>query len=108
MNPDVDTDKLTPAQQEAAQAFADDLDRLSKTVTQREWLLITSRLDRPRDKIVEDGSLRLLALGWVRKVRDHGGANWNELLELTDDKLLELHGWPADLFDDEVDLPAEG
>ncbi len=97
-----DTDQLTPEQREATEAFTAEIDRLEKSVTQREWLLITSRIDRPRAQITEDGNLRLLAMAWVRKVRDHGGANWNELLDLTDEELLAVHEWPAHLFPDET------
>lgn len=98
---------LTPEQREAAEAFTDDLSKLEKTVTQREWLLITSRLDRPRAQITEDGNLRLLALAWVRRVREHGGAKWDELLGMTDDELLELHHFPAHLFTDDDDDQAD-
>lgn len=75
---------------EANQALED----LENTVTQREWLLITARLDRTRDQIATDGSLRLLALGWVKEKHDHGGANWDILLEMTDKELVRLHGFP--------------
>lgn len=72
------------------------LDDLQETVTQREWLLVTARLDRPRQAIVEDGGLRLLALAWVKEKREHGGASWDRLLDMTDTELVELHGFPAE------------
>src|SRR5689334_6293250 len=61
--------------QEKVEAATDALEDLENSVTQREWLLITLRLDRTREQIAKDGSLRLLALGWVREKRDHGGAD---------------------------------
>lgn len=96
-------DNFTPEQQEAVDAFQADIAALERTVTQREWLLICTRLDRTRAQIAEDGNLRLLAMAWVRNVRDHGGANWNEVLNLTDEQILNLHNWPADLFPDDDD-----
>lgn len=73
-----------------------DLEALEETVTQREWLLITIRLDRTREQIANDGSLRLLALAWVKGKREHGGANWDALLEMTDRDLVERHGFPTE------------
>lgn len=72
------------------------LDTLEATITQREWLLITTRLDRSREQIAKDGALRLLALGWVREKREHGGASWDRLLEMTDDELLALADFPTE------------
>lgn len=78
--------------QEASEA----LDSLESTVTQREWLLITTRLDRTRAQIAVDGGLRLLALAWVREKRDHGGASWDRLLEMTDDDLVKMMDFPTE------------
>lgn len=78
---------------EEAQAALEDLER---SVTQREWLLITIRLDRTREQIAQDGGLRLLALTWVKEKREHGGADWDRLLDMTDDDLAEAHGLPTE------------
>lgn len=94
-------DDMTPEQETAVDAFRADLATLEAGITQRQWLLITTRLDRRRDQINEDGNLRLLALAWVRGVRDHGGARWDDLLELTDAEILAAHHWPAHLFPDD-------
>src|SRR4051812_22374731 len=48
--------------QERVDEATEALEALEETVTQREWLLITLRLDRTREQIAQDGSLRLLAL----------------------------------------------
>ncbi len=79
--------------QEAADRISNDLSELEATVTQREWLLVCNKLDRNREQIHKDGSLRLLALAFVRQKREHGGANWDRLLDCTDAELLELHGY---------------
>lgn len=77
----------------AAERIASELAELEATVTQREWLLVCNQLDRNRAQIAADGGLRLLALAWVRQKREHGGASWERLLDLTDTELLELHGF---------------
>jgi len=82
--------------QEKVDQATEDLDALEGTVTQREWLLITMRLDRTREQIAADGSLRLLALAWVREKRDHGGADWDRLLDMTDEDLVKAHGFPTE------------
>lgn len=87
---------------EKVDAATADLEALEETVTQREWLLITLRLDRTRQQIAEDGSLRLLALAWVKDKRDHGGASWDTLLEMTDRDLVEAHGFPTEEPDETV------
>ena len=84
------------AYRERVKEASDGLDELQETVTQREWLLITAKLDRPRQAIVEDGGLRLLALAWVKEKREHGGASWDRLLDMTDTDLVEVHGFPAE------------
>ena len=96
----IDTASMTAAQEAAVEDFQAELKRLRASVTQREWLIITTRLDRSRDQIEADGALNMLALAWVKGVREHGGAKWDDLLDLTDDQLLAAHGWPAHLFDD--------
>lgn len=71
------------------------LDQLATTVTQREWLLITTKLDRTRQQIGVDSGLTLLAMAWVKEKREHGGASWDRLLDMTDDELSLIHGFPA-------------
>lgn len=78
------------------QEASDNLTALEETVTQREWLLVTAALDRTRDQIAQDGSLRMLALAWVREKHDHGGASWDALLDMTDRDLVRLHGFPEE------------
>lgn len=78
--------------EEATERLAD----LQRTLTQREWLLMTTALDRTREQIVTDGGLRLLALGWAKEKRAHGGASWERFLDMTDEELCELHGFPTD------------
>lgn len=82
--------------QERVDEATEATEALEATVTQREWLLITIRLDRTREQIAADGGLRLLALAWVREKRDHGGADWDTLLDMTDDQLVERHGFPTE------------
>lgn len=95
---------LSPAElwdeksEEARQA----LDRLAESTTQREWLLITTRLDRTRQQIGADSGLTLLALAWVKERRAHGGASWDKLLDMTDEQLSVLHDFPPG------DRPEEG
>lgn len=83
---------------------ATELDAFEETLTQREWLLVCNKLDRNRQQISSDGSLRLLALGWVKEKREHGGASWDRLLDMTDEEILVLHGFPVgdDTDDDET------
>lgn len=76
------------------------LDQLAKTVTQREWLLITRTLDRTRQEIGADSGLTLLALAWAKQKHEHGGASWEKLLDLTDAQLEALHGFPAGTRED--------
>jgi hypothetical protein len=69
------------------------LDALAETVTQRDWLIITRTLDRTRQQ--------------VKEKRDHGGASWDRLLDLTDRQLERLHGFPdGDGSDLSTDRPA--
>lgn len=83
------------------------LQQLARSVTQREWLLITAALDRTRNEIGADTGLTLLAMGWVREKRDHGGASWDRLLDFTDEQLQQLHGYPDGDEDDQSDqLPS--
>lgn len=70
------------------------LNKLAEDTTQREWLLITTALDRTRQQIGEDNGLTLLAMAWVKEKREHGGASWDRLLDLTDNQLAQLHGYP--------------
>jgi hypothetical protein len=70
------------------------LNKLAGETTQREWLLITTALDRTRQQIGADNGLTMLAMAWVHEKRAHGGASWDRLLDMTDDQLAELHGYP--------------
>lgn len=94
--------------QERVDQATEDLEALEETVTQREWLLITIRLDRTREQIAQDGSLRLLALAWVREKRDHGGADWDTLLNMTDRDLVKAHGFPDEEPEDTLKRLREG
>jgi hypothetical protein len=89
--------------QERVDEATEALEALEESVVQREWLLITLRLDRTREQIAADGSLRLLALAWVREKRDHGGADWDRLLEMTDKELVDLHGFPTETPEETLD-----
>jgi hypothetical protein len=73
---------------------AEQLDQLARTVTQREWLLITRTLDRTRQEIGADSGLTMLALAWAKQKHETGGASWDKLLDLTDVQLEALHGFP--------------
>lgn len=91
------TAALSPAElwDEQRDQASEAVDQLAETVTQREWLLITTRLERSRQQIGADSGLTLLALGWVKEKRAHGGASWDRLLDMTDEQLAQLHGYPA-------------
>lgn len=81
------------AQREAEardERIREDLAALEATVTQREWLLICRRLDVTRQRIDEDYGVRVLALAWVRQKRTHGGAEWDKLLDMTDEQLADV------------------
>lgn len=88
--------KAQEAFQARVEEATEDLAALEKTVTQREWLLIRQRLNASREEIAKEGGLRLLALAWVRGKREHGGASWDRLLEMTDEDLVALHGFPTE------------
>lgn len=77
-------------------AANEDLDNLAGSITQREWLLICRRLDMTRDKIADDRGLRLLALAWVRQQREHGGADWDRLLNMTDEEVAAQLGYDSE------------
>lgn len=91
--PDV---SLSPGElwEEENTAAAERLDQLAKSVTQREWLVITRTLDRTRQEIGGDSGLTMLALAWAKAKHEHGGASWDKLLDLTDEQLEALHGFP--------------
>lgn len=91
---------------EARQAQSrEELEELEAAVTQREWLLICRRLEVTRNQIDSDYGLRLLALAWVNEKRKHGGAEWDKLLNATDDELMALLGYAPD--GSPLDTPAE-
>lgn len=103
----------TPAQPTTAEAFdalvkdrEEHLDALQATLTQRDWLLVTRALDLTRADVIQDGGFRLAALAWVKTVREHGGASWDRFLNMTDDALLEFHGFPTGDRPDEDQAPA--
>jgi hypothetical protein len=97
---------VSDAIRERITAAEEGLATIQRAITQRDWLLITQALDKTRKDILEDGGLRLLALAWVKEKNAHGGASWDVLLDMTDDQLLEMHGFPTD---DEVteDAPSD-
>lgn len=106
--PEVPSAALSPleAYLEEVQARREAVDAFEATVTQREWLIVCRKLEADRAQINREGSLRLLALGWIKEKRDHGGASWDALLEMTDRQILALHGFPeppADLDTDDDD-----
>lgn len=76
------------------------LNKLAAETTQREWLTITTALDRTRQQIGADNGLTLLAMAWVSEKRAHGGASWDRLLDMSDDQLAQLHGYPEGDGDD--------
>lgn len=80
---------------EQAEQAGEELKRIIMSVTQREWLLITGKLDRTRDQISEDSGLSLLAAAWMKNRRAHGGADWDRLLDMTDQELTVELGFPA-------------
>ena len=118
--PDFSADVTPPAPEEAPEAPASaaldplelylerveerrgELDTFEATVTQREWLIVYRKLEVDRQAINRDGSLRLLALGWIREKREHGGASWDRLLEMTDREILDLHGFPHPPADEDL------
>ncbi len=98
-------DTLSPAIRAQVEAAEAGLYAVQRTITQRDWLNITQVLDRPRTTILEDGGLRLLALAWVKEKAAHGGASWEVLLDMTDEEILALHGFPTS--DDEAPQDVE-
>jgi uncharacterized protein (DUF2235 family) len=87
---------LTAAQyDEQSKQAQDAMAELAESVTQREWLIITRKLDQTRPQIGGDSGLTMLALAWVKEKRAHGGADFDRLLDMTDAQLSELHGFPA-------------
>ena len=89
--------KLTEAEQAEQRRLSigeayEQMQAFSATVTQREWLLVCGALNVTREQLQASGALTILALAWVREKREHGGASWDRLLEMTDDQLLAVHG----------------
>lgn len=74
-------------------AAREQLEQLAAETTQREWLGITRALDCTRAQIGGDPGLTMLAMGWVKEKRAHGGASWDRLLDMTDAQLEALHGF---------------
>lgn len=68
---------------------------LARSATQRQWLIITRALDRTRDQIGDDAGLTLLACAYLKGVRDHGGASIDRLLDMSDQELRDLLGFPT-------------
>lgn len=101
--PPARTAALSPAElwDEGVEAGRQALDQLARETTQRDWLLITRKLDRTRAEIGADSGLTMLALAWVKEKHEHGGASWDRLLDMTDAELEAIHGFPAG------DRPAE-
>lgn len=87
--------ELSEATQAKIAAAEEALALVQRSVTQRDWLNITQVLNATRAQVLEDGGLRLLALAWVKEKAAHGGASWDVLLDLTDEDLLVLHGFPT-------------
>lgn len=69
------------------------------SVTQREWLTITNKLDRSRTEIGEDGALRALVSAWIKQKRETGATNWDELLDSTDAEVLARFGITEDDYE---------
>jgi hypothetical protein len=88
--------RLSPRElwQQQNEAANENLTKLVSEVTQREWLIITTALDRTRQQIGADTGLTLLAGAWISEKRKHGGASWDRLLDMTDDQLATLLGFP--------------
>ncbi len=91
---------MSATTRDAVKAAEENLEAVQRTVTQRDWLNITQVLDRTRTEVITDGGLRLLALAWVKEKNAHGGASWDVLLDMTDEEILTLHGFPTE--DDET------
>lgn len=91
-----DTDTL-----EQALALKDELTDLFASMTQREWLLITTKLDRSRAEIKSDEGLTLLATAWVKSRRDTTtpDAGIDQLLDLSDDGLMRHVGFTDELIE---------
>ncbi len=85
--------------QEKQRENADKLQRLIDSITQREWLIASARLDKTRKEMDKDFSLMLLVAAWVQEKRSHGGAEWDRLLDCTDAEILAL----LDLDDPEAE-----
>ena len=98
--------ELSPATRAKIEAAEEGLALVQRTVTQRDWLNITQVLNHTRKEVLEDGGLRLLALAWVKEKAAHGGASWDVLLDMTDEDLLELHGFPTHDDSPDEDAPA--
>lgn len=86
------------AQREYEQRLIDANKRVEEfyaTVTQREWILLQRQLDATREEIGADQGLTLLGYAWVTEKRERGGAEWDRLLDMTDDELLAETQFPT-------------
>jgi hypothetical protein len=88
--------ELTPAElwDQGVEEGRERLDEVARSATQRDWLIITKKLDRSRQEIGADSGLTMLALAWVKLKAEHGGASWDKLLDMTDAELEAIHGFP--------------
>jgi hypothetical protein len=81
------------------------LTRLTKSITQGEWLAFSRKIDIPRREIEADQNLILLAMAYFGDKRTHGTSSLDVLLDFTDEDLLAFHGFVADDTDDDQGAP---
>jgi hypothetical protein len=58
------------------------------TFTQRDWIQVTGALNMTRHQVVSDLGFAMVAAAWVQHKRQHGGASWDEFLDMTDAQLI--------------------
>ena len=66
------------------------------TATQRDWLLIQQRLDADKETVLSDMTRLFVALVWLKRKREAGGAKFDPILDLTDEQIYAELGIDAD------------
>ena len=74
-----------------------DLDKLTRSITQGEWLHFSRAIDIPRPNIESNNDLTLLAMAYFKDKREHGRSSLDLLLDFNDEELMTFLNFAVDL-----------
>lgn len=81
-------------------------DIMAKT-TQREKMLVSTRLEMPFSDVMQNEDLVLTALAWLKRKHEKGGSDWDAILDMTDQEILELLGLADNDEEEAAEAPLE-